>query len=474
MTESLELRRKSFLDGLFEGYRGPAFAVRLWDGWRWACSGNGAPVCTIVAENPKALAALLAAPNENTLGEAFIQGSLDVEGDIFSVFSAAEHLFNGPRPLHRRIAERLASQLFGIGQRMRHGRVNSRRRDRASIAYHYDQPVSFFEPWLGRSLVYSCAYFRSPREPLDQAQEQKLDLVCRKLRLQPGERFLDIGCGWGSLLLHAAGAFGAEAHGITLSREQAATVQRRIRLAELERNCFAELCDYRELDGSLQPSRPTPSAGSGQALFAKDAKRMGRQPFDKIASIGMAEHVGLRNLPLYFRIARGLLRPGGIFLNHAIARSPLSPIRHNSFVGRYVFPDGQLVTLSEMLTAAGSQGLEVRDVENLREHYELTLRCWVEGLRKNESALLSQVSRTTYRIWLLYMAGAAAAFRRGDIAIYQTVLSRPDRGSSRMPLTREDIYEDDRDENVPGKLEPEKLEMERSNGKSVLETSRQG
>lgn len=418
MTDSLEARRRSFLGSLFQDYRGAAFAVRLWDGWRWTSSPNEAPVCTIVVENPKALAALFAAPNEITLGEAFIHGGLDVEGDIFSVFAVAEHLFDRPRSLRLQIAETLAAKLFGFGQWLRHGPVNSRRRDSASIAYHYDQPVSFFEPWLGPSLVYSCAYFRSTQEPLDQAQEQKLELVCQKLRLQPGERFLDIGCGWGSLVLHAAGLRGAQAHGITLSREQAATAQRRIRVAGLDGACTAELRDYREIDAD-------------------------RQPYDKIASIGMFEHVGLRNLPLYFRMVHRLLRPGGLFLNHGIARSPLSPIRPNSFVGRYVFPDGQLVTLSDALGAAESQGFEVRDVENLREHYELTLRRWVAGLRQNADALLSHVSKTTYRIWLLYMAGSAAAFRRGDIAVYQALLSRSDHGVCGLPLTREDLYRTD-------------------------------
>ncbi len=415
MTNSTEESRNTAFDVVFEGYEGPAFAVRLWDGRYWSSSANEKPLCTIVLENPKVLGSLLVAPNELTLGEAFIHGELDIEGDIFSAFSISEHLFNRPRGLKRRIAEKLAGASFGLGQRIKHGALNSRRRDSASIAYHYDQPVAFFEPWLGRSLVYSCAYFQSPANSLDQAQEQKLALVCRKLRLQPSERFLDIGCGWGSLVLHAGGKQRAEAHGITLSREQAETAKRRIEAAGLEHCCSVALRDYRDLEGV-------------------------GQPFDKIASIGMFEHVGHKNLPLYFGIARRLLRPGGLFLNHGIARACLSPIRQNSFIGRYVFPDGQLVTLSHALSAAESQGLEVRDVENLREHYDLTLRRWVEGLQRNAGALLEFVPRATYRIWLLYMAGSAAAFHRGDIAIYQALLSRPDRGNSYLPLTRDDWY----------------------------------
>ncbi len=415
MADSRQIRRKALLDRLFEGYDGPSFAIRMWDGLRWSYRDGEAPVCTLVIENPEALAALVTKPNELTLGEAFIHGGLDVEGDIFSVFAIAEHLFNNPRRLHRRLVEKLAITVFGLGQWIKHGTVSSRRRDRASIAYHYDQPVDFYEPWLGQSLVYSCAYFKKPGDSLDQAQRQKLEMVCQKLRLRPGERFLDIGCGWGSLVLHAAGNRRAEAYGITLSHEQADTARRRIQRASLNDACSAELRDYRELDRSPEP-------------------------FDKIASVGMFEHVGLKNLPLYFGIAYRLLKPGGLMLNHAIARSALSPIRPDSFVGRYVFPDGQLVTLSETLTAAESQGFEVRDVENLREHYEMTLRRWVDGLTRSKEALLRRVSRTTYRIWLLYMAGSAAAFRRGDIAVYQALLSRPDKGKSGLPLTRADLY----------------------------------
>ena len=216
-------------------------------------------------------------------------------------------------------------------------------------------------------------------------------------------------------MLHAGGRRHAHAEGITLSQEQAATGQRRIREADVADCCSIEFKDYRELPN-------------------------GKPRFDKIASVGMFEHVGLKNLPLYFNIAWNLLRPGGLFLNHAIARADTAPIRQNSFVARYVFPDGHLVTLSQALHAAESQGFEVRDVENLREHYELTLRRWAAGLRRNEARLLELVPRATYRIWLLYMAGSAAAFHRGAIGVYQALLSRPDHGNSHLPLTRNDLY----------------------------------
>jgi cyclopropane-fatty-acyl-phospholipid synthase len=414
MIDSL-LKRSKVLNMLFQEYEGPAFSIRLWDGWQWSSSTRTQPVCTIVVETPGALEALIAEPNEITLGEAFIHRELDVEGDIFSVFTIAEHLLNRPQQLRQQAWEKLAHAILTARRLLRHGSQHSRGRDKASISHHYDQPVEFFRPWLGETLAYSCAYFRNPEETLNVAQEQKIALICDKLRLRPSERLLDIGCGWGSLVLHAAGKRRACARGITLSREQAEVAKRRVERSRLGELCTVELRDYRELE-------------------------IAEHSFDKIASVGMFEHVGAENLRQYFRIAHGLLKPGGVFLNHGIARSHSSPPRKNSFIDRYVFPDGELVTLSQALQAAEAERLEVRDVENLREHYELTLRRWVDGLQRNANAVLRHVSDVTYRVWLLYMAGSAAAFHRGDIAVYQVLLSRPDQGNSRMPLTREDWY----------------------------------
>jgi cyclopropane-fatty-acyl-phospholipid synthase len=410
---TVESRTKVFC-ALFDGYDGPVFSVRFWDGWTWCSSASGRPECTIVLNNANALRKLSVAPSEIALGKAFIHGDVDVEGDLFSVFAPAEHLFNLPRPAARRVLEKLASAAFGATRWICHGALNSQRRDRVSIAHHYDQPVAFYRPWLGPSMAYSCAYFRNEHDGLDAAQRQKFDLVCRKLRLEAGERFLDIGCGWGSLVLEAARR-DALSHGITLSREQAETAQQRIEQTGFGRACSVELRDYRRM------------------------AETGRQ-FDKIASVGMFEHVGLKNLPLYFGIVQRLLKPGGLFLNHGIARASHSQARQSSFIGRYVFPDGKLVTLPEAIGAAEKQGFEVRDVENLRDHYEMTLRRWVEGLKRHADELLTHISLATYRIWLLYMAGSEAAFRRGDISVYQVLFSKPDRGRTGLPLTREDLY----------------------------------
>lgn len=412
--QSIQQERANLLGELFQNYAGPNFAVRLWDDTHWCFSERERPVCTMVFKAPASLDMMIVNPNEITLGEAFIHDEIDVEGDLFSVFDVVEHVLNRPAELHHNLLQSFARRSFRFRQWLRTAGSHTRRRDRAAIAYHYDQPVEFYRLWLGRTLVYSCAYFRTGQESIDEAQENKLELICRKLRLEPLERFLDIGCGWGSLILHAASQHGAYAHGITLSEKQANTAVERISRANMTQSCAVDLEDYRAISSVLQ--------------------------FDKIASIGMFEHVGLANLRQYFTIAHRLLKPGGVFLNHGISTSAPS-LRHKpSFIDRYVFPDGELVPIHQAIKAAEEAGFEVRDVENLREHYEQTLRRWVNQLERNADLARRLVSEQTYRIWRLYMAGSAAAFRRGDIVLYQTLLSRPARGKSRLPLTREDWY----------------------------------
>jgi cyclopropane-fatty-acyl-phospholipid synthase len=445
MLTATASERSRIFQGFFAGYHGPAFSIRLWDGWQWANTADAALRCTVVFHSPRAFEALLVRPSEITLGEAFLSGAIDVEGDLFSVFAVTEHIFHSPQGLRRKFLETLSRVLFELTRWWNHGSPHSLARDRSAIAYHYDQPVEFFRPWLGDSLVYSCAYFRSPADDLATAQANKLALVCRKLRLLPHDRFLDIGCGWGSLVLHATSRHHVEAQGITISQEQAAVATERIRQSRIGDSCRADLLDYRH---------------ASDRFLA----------FDKIASLGMFEHVGMKNLPRYFRTVYDLLRPRGLFLNHGIARADTAPgssdpaqperaafsrsvvhllqqipglhrAQSSSFIDKYVFPDGELATVSQALRAAEAAGFEIRDLENLREHYELTLRACVEGLQRNASQLLRQVSDVTYRTWLLYMAGSAAAFHRGDIAVYQMLLSRPDHGASGLPLTREDLYQ---------------------------------
>jgi cyclopropane-fatty-acyl-phospholipid synthase len=308
--ESIQQESANLLEELFQQYDGPNFAVRLWDGTCWRFSERERPLCTIVLKTPASLRSMVLNPNEITLGEAYIHDEIDVEGDLFSVFDVVEHVLNHPVELHHHLLQSFARTSFRLRQWLRASGSHTRQRDRAAIAYHYDQPVEFYRLWLGKTLVYSCAYFRTGTESLDEAQENKLELICKKLRLEPLERFLDIGCGWGSLILHAASKHGAYAQGITLSKQQSVTAGERIHLANLTQSCAAELADYRAISTALQ--------------------------FDKIASIGMFEHVGLANLPHYFSIAHRLLKPGGVFLNHGISTSALSAQHKPSFIDRYV------------------------------------------------------------------------------------------------------------------------------------------
>jgi cyclopropane-fatty-acyl-phospholipid synthase len=288
-------------------------------------------------------------------------------------------------------------------------------RDRKAIAYHYDVSNDFYELFLGRTMVYTCAYYRSPDGELDQAQEDKLDLVCRKLRLERGERLLDVGCGWGSLVRFAAKHYGVDAHGVTLSAAQASYAVERIREDGLESACRVECRDYRDL--------------------------VPEEPYDKIAAVGIVEHVGVQNYSAYFARMRDLVKPGGLFLNHGITHE-----RHWKwtpqwdFIVRYVFPNGELDNVSHLLTVAEEENWEIRDVEQLREHYSRTCRQWTERLLANRERALRIVPEKTFRIWVLYLAASAHHFAEGSIGLYQAVLEKTDRRARTVPTTREAIY----------------------------------
>jgi len=295
------------------------------------------------------------------------------------------------------------------------GELHSIERDRQAVTYHYNVPNDFYALWLDQRMVYSCAYFETADEELDAAQERKLDYLCRKLRLRPGERLLDIGCGWGGLVIHAAQRYGVEALGITLSQNQAMLANERIAQAGLQNRCRVEARDYRELNNT--------------------------NGFDKLVSVGMFEHVGESRLPLYFRHAWQLLRPGGVFLNHGIAQRATDPRPQDpTFLDRYVFPDSELVPVSATLRFAEEAAFEVRDVESLREHYIFTLRHWARRLELHRDQAFQVVDETTYRVWQLYLHGSAYAFAVGLLNIYQVLLLKPDSGRSGLPLTRKDWY----------------------------------
>ena len=264
-------------------------------------------------------------------------------------------------------------------------------------------------------MLYSCAMFASEDEALDAAQERKLDMICRKLRLQPGEKLLEIGCGWGGLIIHAAQHYGVDARGITLSQPQADLANERIAAAGLADRCRADVCDYREL----------------KEIAA----------YDKLVSIGMVEHVGTENLSQYFDAAWRLLKPGGVMLNHGIGDTSQRPAKTNrGFIRVYVFPDSDLPPINTILGAAEASGFEPRDLESLREHYTMTLRHWTDRLRAHQQEAIEEVGERTYRVWRLYMAASAHWFAKGFISVYQALLVKPHNGQSGMPLLREDWY----------------------------------
>jgi cyclopropane-fatty-acyl-phospholipid synthase len=413
----------AFLEDLLADYGPRDFAVRAWDGTvRGPDEGRPARF-TLVLRHPGAVRSMFWPRNKNALGEAYVYDDIDIEGDIHAFLAFLAYLRTRRPGLLRRLLWLRRLLALPGSRRPRAGRqaarltgtVHSVERDRQAVSYHYDVSNDFYRLWLDSRMVYTCAYFASPDEDLEPAQERKLDYVCRKLRLRPGERLLDVGCGWGGLVMHAARHYGARAVGITLSRNQVELAQERIAAAGLEDRCRVEYQDYREVSGP----------GS----------------FDKLASIGMFEQIGGEMLPTYFRQAHTLLRPGGVFLNHGIAlsgwlRRPLA----QPFSQRYVFPDGELTPLHVTLKAAEKVGLEVRDVESLREHYVLTLRHWVRRLEENAAEARRLTDETTYRIWRLYMAGAADGFADCRGNLYQTLLVKPDRGASGLPLTRADWY----------------------------------
>ncbi|MBZ5664128.1 MAG: cyclopropane-fatty-acyl-phospholipid synthase family protein [Acidobacteriia bacterium] len=409
-----------FLDVHLADYPKRDFQVVLWDGTTWGSTKQ--PRYTLVLKHPEALRAMFLSPDELTLGEAYIYDDFDIEGDIEAAFDLADYLVGQERSLRetvdlgnrlRKLPVRDHAQA-GLHPITLRGPVHSRDRDRQAVTYHYDLPTEFYALWLDRRMVYSCAYFHTLEENLDSAQERKLDYICRKLRLRPGERLLDIGCGWGALIMHAAAHYGVQAVGITLSVPQAEVARQRLREAGLNDRCRVEVSDYRDIDHDQQ--------------------------YDKLVSVGMFEHVSEALLPEYFSRAWDLLRPGGVFLNHGISHSATCRRRGASFIDRYVFPDSDLVPISASLRAAELNGFEVKDVESLREHYALTLHLWVQRLEAHAEKVRCITDETTYRIWRLYMAGAAHRFRSGRLNVYQTLLAKPLNGRSGLPLTREDWY----------------------------------
>jgi cyclopropane-fatty-acyl-phospholipid synthase len=423
-----ETRAKSITLNILEELlpKGPEseVGVRLWDGSLWPDEQPRA--ATIVLNHPGALKSIFSSMSEVGLAEAYLYDDFDVEGDIEGVFGLEKSLIKTTSSMQkklkiglslRRLPDTEDHQFGARGPADLNGEVHSIDRDRQAISYHYDVSNDFYALWLDRNLVYSCAYFEDPSEGLDSAQLRKLDYICRKLRLKPGQHLLDIGCGWGGLVKYAAENYGVGVKGITLSQPQADLANQRLVKAGLDGRARVVVQDYREVEVS--------------------------EGYDALVSVGMFKHVGVTLLATYFQQAMQMLRPGGVFLNHGIASNATIKARSGpTFSQRYVFPDGELTPINVSLKAAEAAGFEVRDVESLREHYALTLRHWVRRLEERHLQALEFVSEPTYRVWRLFMSAYAYGFSTGRLNVYQSLLVRQDSGgSSKLPLTRADWYE---------------------------------
>ena len=377
---------------------------------------------TIHVRSADALRRILWAPGELGFGRAYVAGDIELEGDLVAMFTSLHAV--APRDL--RVGLRAVPVAVGAAYRAgaiglplpappEEARVtgwrHSRRRDTRAVTHHYDVGNDFYELVLGPSMTYSCARFADPAMSLEQAQESKHELICRKLGLREGKtsRLLDVGCGWGSMAIHAATSCGASVVGITLSEAQAAYARQRVAATGLGDRVEIRVQDYRDLRG---------------------------ERFDAISSIGMFEHVGKARTAEYFETLRALLEPEGRLLNHAISETGGSRLRPWSFFGRYVFPDGELLDVADVVLAMERAGFECRDVESLREHYARTLRAWVANLEANWDAAVEEVGLPRARIWRLYMAASVVGFENAGIAVHQVLGVVPDAGRSGMPSTR--------------------------------------
>lgn len=411
--------------GLLRGFRGSA-AIRIRNGVTHSI-GGGRPAFTLVLQDPSVLRKLVFKRNPILLADAYFRGLADFEGDLYAALRLKHHFQSLALSLRERIAllrdalrlpaRPRAQALLGV-PRSGEGfsRRHSKRSDHAAISFHYDLSNDFYRLWLDEEMVYSCAYFETPDDSLGQAQRNKLDHICRKLRLHPGDRFLDVGCGWGALVCWAARNYGVRAHGITLSQRQLDYARQRVEKLGLQDLVTVELRDYRELPG--------------EAVY------------DKVSSVGMFEHVGLANLPLYTANVHRVLRPGGLFLNHGITHD-VEGWNHTvetEFINRYVFPDGELDTVSNIQRGMERAGFEIHDVEALRPHYALTLRHWARRLEDAHEQAVREVGETVYRVWRLYMAACALEFEDGGTGIYQILASHRGAPTSPVPLTRRDLY----------------------------------
>ena len=378
--------------------------LELWNGQKFDFGTYAAPDVTVRVPHVSALAYLLT-PSLANLGEAYVEGKIEVEGKIREIIAVGNAL--------------AANTLKADGKFSRITRTfrHNKEKDAEAIRYHYDVSNDFYKLWLDQNMVYSCAYFENGDEDLATAQLKKIDHILTKIQVQPGHTLLDIGCGWGALVLRAAQKFGARCVGITLSENQYALARERVKQAGLEDRIEIRLQDYRDITGS----------------------------FDRITSVGMFEHVGLNNLPMYFSRIRSLLADDGIAMNHGITTTDInngeSPYGGGEFIDKYVFPHGELPHIGLVLKTMQEGGLEVFDVENLRRHYAKTCGIWADNLEARADEVRKAVDDRRFRIWRIYLAGSSYGFERDWMSLYQVVCRKAGRSASTLPWSRDYIYQ---------------------------------
>ncbi len=409
-------------------------SVRLWNGEVVPLGPEVDGKYVISLSGPGVIGSLIRKPSLETLVRLYAKGHIDFEGGDLIDFSEALKTRQSNRAKLRKISKLMVAQrtlpfLFAktdvadLKPSFRDdmvGRDETKRNNTDYIQFHYDVGNDFYKLFLGKEMIYTCAYFTDWSNSLDQAQHDKLDMICRKLQLKPGDRMLDIGFGWGGLICHAAQHFGVRAHGITLSQQQLDYAQEKIQRLGLSDRVTVEICDYADHEGS----------------------------YDKISSIGMSEHIGVANYPRYFQKINSLLRDRGLVLNHAIARSAkankkiASRIRpERKFLLKYIFPGSELIPVGMTTDVMERTGFEVHDVEAWREHYAITARFWCKNLSANKERAIELVGAERYRLWVAYLAGASGGFAAGSIKIYQVLASKKaSKGPSGMPPTREHLY----------------------------------
>lgn len=406
--------------------------LRLWDGSEVPLGPDAKGDLAIAIRSPQVVTRLVRKPKLPTIIEAIATGDIAIEGGTLLDLHA--RAAGGRRGLFRQLDKTLLVKAllpfaFGVAKPATShafsgsedaSKYGQGRDDKTLMQFHYDLSNAFYALFLCPEMVYTCAYYPTPEATLEEAQVAKLDIVCRKLRLQPGERMLDIGCGWGGLVCHAARHYGVHATGVTLAEEQHAYAVEKVQRLGLQDRVKIELVDFRTLDAA---------------------------PFDKVASVGMYEAVGLDNREGYFRRIRDLLRPRGAYLHHAIAR----PMKRDEktfrkkrpefeALTRYIFPGGELDHIGAEHDSMERNGFEIHDCEGLREHYGRTCRAWTNRLYANREAAAREVGYAKTQIWMLYLAGCALAFERGTVGLFQTLATRRARGLSGLPLTRADWY----------------------------------